>query len=33
MWEQESDVDELTLLIADGNRQEADEGHDCQQGE
>lgn len=27
------DVEELTLLVADGNRQESDEGHDCYQRE
>lgn len=30
---QESDEEELTLLAVDGNRQEGDEGHYCQQRE
>lgn len=30
---QQSDVHGLTLLVVDGNRQEGDEGHDCQQRE
>lgn len=29
----ESDAEELTLFVFDGNRQETDEGHDCQQRE
>lgn len=27
---QERDEEELTLLVVDGNRQEGDEGHNCQ---
>lgn len=30
---QESDEEELTLLVFDGNRQEGDEGQDCQERE